>query len=81
MVYRERAEDVTVCTLKGLSGQYEFHVIFDSVVYLIGLLTVKLCLSVALIIFGTYRDNRYAPNTHRSSISGEPAALLFLPSF
>jgi hypothetical protein len=27
---------VTVCTLKGLSGQYEFHVLSDSVVYLIG---------------------------------------------
>jgi len=36
MEYRERVEDVTVCTLKGFSGQDEFHGLIDSVEYLIG---------------------------------------------
>jgi hypothetical protein len=36
LIDRKRVEDVTVCTLKGLSGQYEFHGLLDSVVYLIG---------------------------------------------
>jgi hypothetical protein len=36
MANPERGEDVTVCTLKGLSGQDEFHELFASVVNLIG---------------------------------------------
>jgi hypothetical protein len=36
MAHPERAEDVTVCTLTGLSGQDKFHELFDSVVNLIG---------------------------------------------
>jgi hypothetical protein len=36
MANPERGEDVTVCTLKGLSGQDEFHELIASVVNLIG---------------------------------------------
>src|SRR5271154_2513538 len=36
MVYRKRGEDVTVCTLTGLSGQDEFHELLGSVLTMIG---------------------------------------------
>ncbi len=60
---------MTVCTLTGLSGQDEFTELFDSVRYLIGTVTVKLCPSVALINFGTSGHDRYTSDNRSSDFS------------
>ncbi len=53
MAFRERGEDVKLCTLTGHSGQDEYVRLIDSVLYTIGQIFVKLCPHVVLINFGS----------------------------
>ena len=62
MPYRERGEDVTVCTSKGLSGQDEFHELSDSAFYLIGCNHRQTLPTRCRDSFRHAESHRYMPN-------------------
>jgi len=53
VVFRERGEYVKLCTLTGHSGQDESRRVIESLLYLIGRISGKLCPHVVLINFDT----------------------------